>query len=422
MKFFPSFLISLVLLASPITGSATPVSITLGSGDEIPLERYAADGDTLIIWTPSSFGMQPTANALAQELVFDNLEVWLADLHTGFFVTPGHGSVDQFEPRLLEELIEQIFRKSGKKRMLLMTTGSGARPVLQAARQWQLKHEGDNALAGMLLFHPSLYAGRPELGKRADYLPVVRETNLPIFIFQPTLSTTHYRVNELQQRLRSGGSQVYLRVIDGARDGYHVRPDDHLSETDRKAKSQLATQIRQASHLLLRTPTPQRAAAAYVQNKRTTDSVPGLRPYHVEPTPPLVLKDLAGNQHRLADYRGKVVLVSFWASWCPPCVREMPSMNRLQKILGPERFRILGVNIGEQKTDIKAFLKSNKLDFTVLLDPDRKAYDAWKVYVVPSNFIVDANGEVHLGSVGGIAWDSPEVVQALEKLISQPAR
>jgi len=249
----------------------------------------------------------------------------------------------------------------------------------------------------------------------------VRETNLPIFIFQPTLSTTHYRVNELQQLLRSGGSQVYLRIIDGARDGYHVRPDDDLSETDRKAKSQLATQIRLASHLLLRTPTPRHAAAADVQKKLVTDNAPGLRPYRVTPTPPLTLVDIEGKQHRLADYRSKVVLVSFWASWCPPCVREMPSMNRLQKHLGSDRFRILGVNIGEQKADIETFLKSNKLDFTVLLDPDRKAYDAWKVYVVPSNFIVDGNGEVHLGSVGGIAWDSPDVIQALEKLIKQTA-
>lgn len=422
MKFFLSLLFCTAFLVGPITGNAASQSIKLASGDEIPVERYAADGDTLIIWTPSDFGMQPTANALAQELVFENLEIWLADLHTGFFVSRGHGSVNQFDPPLLEELIEKILHKSGKKRMLLMTTGSGARPVLKAARLWQLKHKGSDALAGILLFHPSLYAGRPELGKSADYLPVVRETNLPIFIFQPTLSTTHYRVNELQQLLQSGGSQVYLRVIEGVRDGYHVRPDDDLSETDRKAKSELATQVGQASRLLLHTPAPRHAAAAYVQQKRVADTTPGLRPYHVDPTPPLALVDIKGTQHRLADYRGKVVLVSFWASWCPPCVREMPSMNRLQKQLGSDRFRILGVNIGERKADIEAFLKSNKLDFTVLLDPDRKAYDAWKVYVVPSNFIVDGNGEVHLGSVGGIAWDSPEVVQVLEKLVKQTAR
>jgi thiol-disulfide isomerase/thioredoxin len=115
------------------------------------------------------------------------------------------------------------------------------------------------------------------------------------------------------------------------------------------------------------------------------------------------------------------VLVSFWASWCPPCVREMPSINRLQQKMKGKRFTVLGVNVGEKAPTIRNFLQQKQVDFKILLDPEQKAYSAWNVYVVPSNFIVDGNGKVRLGSVGGIEWDSPDIIKTLDKLIDETA-
>jgi hypothetical protein len=71
---------------------ADNLTVSVGGEDEVPIIRYPSDGDTLILWTPSSFGMQPPARLLAQELVFDKLEVWLADLHEAFFVSRGRSS------------------------------------------------------------------------------------------------------------------------------------------------------------------------------------------------------------------------------------------------------------------------------------------------------------------------------------------
>lgn len=411
-----------LILASfsvPHLARADSLNIKLETGDEVPVERIRADGDTLILWTPSGFGMQPPAQVLAQELTFDDIETWLADLHTAFFVSRGHNSVNSFSPKALVELFDAALKLSGKKNLLLLTSGNGAKPVLKAARLWQTTHPGNPALRGMILFHPSLYAGRPALGQKAHYLPVVEETNLPIFIIQPTLSTTQFRVNELREKLGVGGSQVYLRVIEGARDGFHVRPESDLTETDRKARDALPSMVVQATRLLLAAKPPKRAAAERGKIHKVVDHVPGLEPYAMPTTPPLALTDIHGKPHTLKDYHGRVVLVSFWASWCPPCVREMPSLNRLQEKMKNKRFTVLGVNIGETVPKIKTFLQDKHVDFNILMDTDQKAYAAWNVYVVPSNFIVDGNGKVRLGSVGGIEWDAPDIVQTLDKLIAE---
>jgi len=403
----------------PLNVSADSLNIKLSTGDEVPIERIPADGDTLILWTPSGFGMQPYSRVLAQEWAFDNLETWLADLHTAFFVSRGHNSVNSFSPKAIAELYDKALKLSGKKNLLLMTSGSGAKPVLQAARLWQLAHPGNPGIRGMILFHPSLYAGRPALGQKARYLPVTEETNLPIFIIQPTLSTTQFRVNDLIEKLGVGGSQVYLRIIKGARDGFHVRPEDDLTETDRKAREMLPDLIKSATHRLLNIKAPAHAAAKVGNVYKAVDHVPGLEPYSLATTPPLELNDINGKPQRLQDYRGKVVLVSFWASWCPPCVHEMPSLSRLQRKMDSNRFVVLGVNIGEGVPKIRKFLNNRHVEFNILMDPEQKAYAAWNVYVVPSNFIIDGTGKVRLGSVGGIVWDSPDIIRSLEKLVDE---
>lgn len=418
---FPRTLLTIFLALTSSSPFADNRPVRLSSGDEAALQRFEAEGDTAILWTPSGFGMQPPASVLARKLASGGLEVWLADLHETFFVQPGRHSVDKFEPALLAELFDRVLAASGKKKLLLMTTGSGAKPVLGAVRHWQLSHPGNPALAGMILFHPSLYAGRPPLGEQARYLPVTAQTNLPVFIVQPTLSTTHFRVTELQKKLQLGGAQVYLQVLPGVRDGFHVRPDDHLEDADRIAKQKLPALVGRAATVLLQTATPTMASLAEVDKQVVADTPPGLKRITLDTTPPLALVDLSGKMRRLEDYRGQVVLVSFWASWCPPCIKEMPSMNRLKRILKGKPFTILGVNVGEEKAVIQDFLKKTKVDFTLLLDRQRSAYDDWNIYVVPSNFIVDPEGVIRFGSVGAVEWDSPDTVRLLENLVAGKA-
>jgi cytochrome c biogenesis protein CcmG, thiol:disulfide interchange protein DsbE len=143
-----------------------------------------------------------------------------------------------------------------------------------------------------------------------------------------------------------------------------------------------------------------------------------LKPWTGKAAPPdLVLKDLAGHEHRLSDYRGKVVLVNFWATWCEPCREEMPSMQRLQEHLAGRPFAILAVDFGEGDARIKAFLDKLPLKFTVLLDRDGAAAHAWSVRVLPVSFVIDADQKIRYAVTGDAQWDSPTVEQAVRRLL-----
>jgi thiol-disulfide isomerase/thioredoxin len=135
--------------------------------------------------------------------------------------------------------------------------------------------------------------------------------------------------------------------------------------------------------------------------------------------PPLMLRDLAGNPHDLRDYRGKVVLVNFWATWCPPCRAELPSMQRLKTMMRDKPFAILAVDMAETEKEIRDFLrefKEAKPDFTILLDPKGEAMKAWKVHVFPTSFLVDAEGMIRYAVAGSLEWDEADPTSKIESL------
>jgi thiol-disulfide isomerase/thioredoxin len=134
-------------------------------------------------------------------------------------------------------------------------------------------------------------------------------------------------------------------------------------------------------------------------------------------TPPLALRDLAGRQHALADYRGKVVLVNFWATWCEPCREEMPSMQRLKERFAGEPFAVLAVNYGEAETRASEFLKRSSLDLTVLLDPSQDVSRAWRVRVLPASFLVGPDGRARYAVIGEIDWMSRAAVETVRRLL-----
>ena len=137
-----------------------------------------------------------------------------------------------------------------------------------------------------------------------------------------------------------------------------------------------------------------------------------------EPTaPPLALNDLFGRPHTLADYRGSVVLLNFWATWCAPCREEMTSMRALQTRLAGRPFVILLVNYGEARTRISEFVKRESLAFPILLDPNQEAPRAWRVRVLPSSFLMDADGRVRYGVIGEIDWANVETANIVQELL-----
>ena len=145
-----------------------------------------------------------------------------------------------------------------------------------------------------------------------------------------------------------------------------------------------------------------------------------MQPWSGGATPPLALRDLEGREHKLADYKGKVVVLNFWATWCDPCREEMPSMQRLQDKLAGKPFAILAVDYGEGPPRVKDFLKTVPVRFTVLLDRDTSAATAWKVKVLPTTLVIDAEQKVRFVAVGDVGWDSPPIESEIVKLLPKP--
>jgi peroxiredoxin len=135
------------------------------------------------------------------------------------------------------------------------------------------------------------------------------------------------------------------------------------------------------------------------------------------PTPALELADLEGKTHRLQDYRGSVVMVNFWATWCEPCREEMPSMERLRASLERQRFVVLAVNLAEPPARIRKFLEAVPVKFSVLLDPDAKASKAWQARMLPATYIVGPDGAIRYRHLGELDWSKPQVREQIVALM-----
>ena len=138
-----------------------------------------------------------------------------------------------------------------------------------------------------------------------------------------------------------------------------------------------------------------------------------------KPAPALKLKDIEGKSHDLAKLRGKVVLINFWATWCPPCRREMPSMERLSQRFKGQPFVVLAVDVGEDPDTIETFASQldTTLTFPILLDTRSHAMWAWRVAGLPTTFLIDKQGRIVATAIGGREFDHPEMVKAVGELV-----
>ena len=142
-----------------------------------------------------------------------------------------------------------------------------------------------------------------------------------------------------------------------------------------------------------------------------------LKPWTGGGTPALVLKDLQGGTHDLAQYRGKVVLVNFWATWCEPCRDEIPSMQKLKRKFAGRPFEILAVNLAESENKVSEFLRRLPFDFTIVLDRNSAARRDWNVKVLPTSFVVGPDGRIRYSVVGDLDWTEESVVRNLQRLM-----
>jgi len=120
------------------------------------------------------------------------------------------------------------------------------------------------------------------------------------------------------------------------------------------------------------------------------------------------------------DFAGHVLLINFWAGWCPPCLREMPALQRLAERFEGRPFQVLAVNVGEDARRVRETLR--RLDYRgmVLLDKDSTAFDAWDVEVLPTSFVVDGRGRMRLRVVGELDWDDKDIDRMINEMVGSP--
>ena len=386
-----------------------------------------------LLWLPSEYGVLPAEKRLAEQLAQYGIESWFVDLYEPLFLSPTPSAVDQVPTKWLSQLIG--LAKLGQ--MPAPTISAQTKPeniplwIVAANKAGQLAVRGlqdyqqipQNQL-GLILLNPNLYLNTPQPGEDAQYWPQVATLNLPISIVQAELSPWRWRVMRLAETLQKTGSDVFVHLQTQVRDRFYFRSD--ALPIEQQQTTQLADKIRQILSLQLPYLPKERQALALkpidstpIKETRSTE----LQVFKGTQNKPLNLISTTGQNVTLEDYKGKVVLLNFWASWCPPCVHEMPSMARLKSLYTHKNehqdFEILAVNLGESHAEVEAFLKEHPVNFPVLLDESAIAVKDWKVFAYPSSYLIDKQGQIRLALFGATEWDSAEHLKKINLLLSE---
>jgi thiol-disulfide isomerase/thioredoxin len=132
------------------------------------------------------------------------------------------------------------------------------------------------------------------------------------------------------------------------------------------------------------------------------------------------LQDLTGADVNISDFRGKIVFLNFWATWCPTCVVEMPSMEKLHRKLIDKDFALVTISIRDSAAEVKRFFKQNKLTFTALLDSSGKTVPGFSIRAIPTTLLLDKTGRIIGRVMGPREWDSRESIAMFEHLVNKP--
>jgi len=422
---FRAALISFSLIVNIQPGFADPglayntdanvFDLSINESTEITISRFGNNGDR-ILWIPSEFGIRRENHYhLLDSLARLGHEVWLAEIHESYFIPSGRKSYTEIPLGDISDLIEKSLPEDGRK-LFIVSTGRGAALALMALNQWRANSSNSQKFGGIVMLHPNLQASTPRPGTDLHYLPIVDSTQLPVFIIQPEKSEKYWFLDKLVTRLSDSGSQVYTQIIEQASDGYHVRPDTSTSE--KKLAEKLPLQISRAVNLLAKTEVAVPDTFTPVGTWQLTAIAESLQPYPGQPgAPALELYDTEGKKYKLKDFLGKVVVLNFWTTWCPPCVDEIPSLGRLQKLFSKKDLLVLSVDIGEDEDEVAKFLKEVPADFPVLLDPEAGTLGRWKVTAFPTTLVINRRGDIELAYYGGLEWDNPAVVKQLQTMV-----
>lgn len=422
------WLISLVLLCALLLvshqvkadGDGESLLVTINDVD-IPIDYYAADSDSLWLWLPSERGIHKGMKQVAAQLAEQGQAVMLVDTFASWMLAATESNLQQLDTQILAKLVAQVYQQH-QRPILLMSHDRGSGVALLTAHAWQQANPTQNYLRGVSLITPNLFVRTPNPGEEGVLLPVAAATSLPVLLLQPELSPTATRMPAIIEQLSAQSAGVFHQRLPAVRDRFFFRPD--ANEAERQLAQGLPDLLQRSNRLLLQDERVHVAVAlpslsAEELNKERKRGLAVYQGADAQQASDILLFDTQGQQQQLSDLRGNVVLLNFWASWCPPCLHEMPSMQRLQAQLSDHPFAIVAVNLGESVEKITAFVERLELSFPVWLDPDKSSAQAWHVFAYPTTYLLDHLGHIRYAIAGGIEWDEADVVAIVEQLLQE---
>lgn len=394
--------------------AAETVNVSLPSGDEIVVEHYPTSGKYLMLWFAPEYGLRNTHRSLAQAISEQKIEVWMTNLVESLFLPNGTASIRQLDGSHVADLIEYAHKTTGKK-IILAGDSYATIIALTGAHRWQEQHAGSDYLVGAILFTPYTYASIPKLGQLPEYLPIVSATNIPLMIYQAQASPVIGQFETLLEKLRAHGSPVYTRFMPNIMSLFYVQPPTPYMAEQVKP---ISVHVRKMVEVLARHKFPGTAIPTKQNNAQESGIDIHLKEFGGMFKPlAIALPGINGETFSKQDYEGQVTIINFWATWCPPCIEEIPSLNRLKQKMKDVPFEIISINYAEDKKAVLEFMKKIPIDFPVLLDQDGEFASKWHVISYPSTFVIDGKGRIRYGVNAAIEWDNPELVRKLRSLL-----
>ncbi|MCB1734232.1 MAG: TlpA family protein disulfide reductase [Gammaproteobacteria bacterium] len=415
------FLILAWLLGSSLAFADDDTLIVATDNDqEITVHVYPNEADTpLLIWLEELDDARPAFESLMLDLQANGFTVWRTNLLDAFFLERSPTNVRGLDGRGVLALLRKA-ETTGQPYMLVSADRMSI-PSLRGARRWQAEMPAGHHFLGAALVYPNLFEPAPPAGIEPELMSITRHSSAPIYLLQPEYGALRSRMTTLLDALGTGGAPTFSRIVPKVRDWYFMHERGENPDED-AATAQMPRHLLEATKLLgkIAPRMPRGMAAEFPDPTPTTHVRRGLIAFPDTPAAPgYRLSATLGGEQSFDDVRGKVALVNFWATWCPPCVHEIPSMNRLAQQFRTDQFRIVSINFKEDPAHIREFMNKVQVDFPVLIDPQGHTADAWRVFAFPSSFLIDRAGRIRYSVNSAIEWDTTEAITPIQGLIAE---
>jgi len=416
MKTPALLLFSIVVYMSQISlVLATDEIIVPASEDnEITVNRFQSSGEYLIVWLAPEYGFRKTHETMAKRLSEENIEIWQSNIPESLFMTQGVSSIKQLDGRFVADIIEYARNKTGKK-ILVAGDSYASISALRGAHQWQQRKIKTPYLIGAVLFSPYTFAYIPPLGLPPEYLPIVSSSNIPIMVYQSQNSGIIGQFKGLVHELRKHQSPVYTKYIPNVMSLFYQKKPTSAMIAGAEA---IPKNIKKIIHVLEQHKPPTMPVKLATNDKVKSGIDIYLREFSGNNTPiNIKLKTAQGKTFNKDNFKNKITVINFWATWCPPCIEEIPSLNRLSKKMKGRPFELISINYAEEKKVILDFMKKVSVEFPVLLDQNGEFAKQWNVISYPSTFIINKQGKIVYGVNSAIEWDSPELINKIKSML-----